>query len=386
MCDVVIAGIGQVAVGEHWDVSLRSLAARAMLAAQKDAGGLKPQAVYIGNLLASVVSHQSNLGALLTDNAAMGGVEAFSVEAGEASGAAAFRMGYLAVSSGYVDTVMVVGIEKMTDVVGPPLEAAMAESTDYDFEATNGLTPTTIAGLVMRRYLDVYQLPPATLAGFPILAHANAMNNPNAHFHRTINREAYTRAGMISDPVNLFDKAPYVDGAAAVILTQAKLLPREFPHPLVQVCGSSSVIDRLALHDRSDPLAFDGSALSVQRACRQAGILPTDVDLFELCDSFSVYAALTLEAAGFASRGEGWRLAEEGSLALTGKMPACTMGGWKGRGNPAGASGVYQIVEAVQQLRGEAGINQVKNARRALIQALGGPASTAITHVLQRKG
>jgi acetyl-CoA C-acetyltransferase len=385
MCEVVIAGIGQVSVGEHWDVSLRSLAARAMLNAQKDAGGLKPQALYVGNLLASVVSHQSNLGTLLADNTGLGGIEAFSVEAAEASGAGAFRLGYLAVLSGYVDTVMVVGVEKFTDVVGPRLEAAMAETTDYDFEAVNGLTPTAVAGLIMRRYLDVNQLPATALAGFPILAHANAVNNPNAYFHRTINRETYERAGMISDPVNLYDKAPYADGAAAVILTRSKLIPEGFTHPQVQVCGSSIVIDRLALHDRSEPLGFDAAALSVQRACRQAGILPSDADLFELCDSFSVYAALSLEAAGFAPRGQGWQLAEGGDLSLGSKIPVSTMGGWKGRGNPAGASGIYQIVEAVQQLRGEAGVNQVKGAHRALVQALGGAASTAITHVLQRK-
>ncbi len=151
------------------------------------------------------------------------------------------------------------------------------------------------------------------------------------------------------------------------------------------VRGSSVASDRLALHDRDDPLAFDAARLSVERACSQAGILPGDVDLFELSDAFSIYAALTLEAAGLAPRGESWKMAAGGAFNLNGELPILTMGGLKGRGNPLGATGVYQVVEAVLHLRGQAGENQIPNARLALVQSLGGPASTAVTHVLERR-
>jgi acetyl-CoA C-acetyltransferase len=144
------------------------------------------------------------------------------------------------------------------------------------------------------------------------------------------------------------------------------------------------VIDTLALHDRPNPLAFDAACQSVERACSQAGIMPGDVDLFEVCDAFSIYALLSLEAAGLARHGEGWKMAVNGELSINGKLPILTMGGCKARGNPLGAVGVYQAVEAVQQLRGQAGRNQVKDARRALIQSLGGPASTAAAHILER--
>ncbi|NPV86894.1 MAG: thiolase domain-containing protein [Anaerolineae bacterium] len=383
MCDVVIAGIGQVPVGEHWGVPLRTLAARAMLAAQRDAGGLKPQALYVGNLLSPVVSHQSNLGTLLADNAGMSGIEAFTVEAAEASGAGALRAGYLAVLSGYVDVAMVVGVEKFTDAVGPVIEGAMSETMDYDFEATNGLTPTAAAAMVMRLYMQTYDLPSDGLAGFPVLAHENALNNPNAYFRRALTREGYARAAMLSTPLNLYDKAPYADGAAAVILTRPDRLKKALEHPLVQVRGSGAAIDTLALHDRHDPLAFHAAVVAIQNACRHAGILPADVQVFELSDNFSVYAALCLEAGGFAQRGAGWKLANGDELSLKGRLPVCTMGGMKARGNPAGASGVYQVVEACLQLRGEAGANQVRDARRALTLCLGGPASTAVCHVLQ---
>jgi acetyl-CoA C-acetyltransferase len=182
----------------------------------------------------------------------------------------------------------------------------------------------------------------------------------------------------------MFDIAPGADGSAALLLTRRDLLPPSFTQPLVRISGSSSVTDTLALHDRPDPLTFQAVRLSTERACRQAGILPADIDLFELFDAFSIYAALSLEAAGFAERGQGCQLAQNGELSLDGSLPISTFGGLKARGNPGGATGVYQVVEAVLQLRGQAGENQVADARRALVQCLGGPASSAATHVLER--
>lgn len=377
MCEVVITGVGQIPVGEYWELSLRNQAARAILAALKDAGGVRPQAMYIGNMLASTLSHQSNLGALLAEDVGLTGIEAFSAEASGASGGAALRLGYLAVASGLVETALVVGVEKLTDVVGPDVESALAQSLDSDYEAAPGLTPTSQAGLVMQRYMHTYQVPHEVFAAFPLLAHANAVNNPNAMFRKAIRPDVYARAEAVSDPLNMFDIAPVADGAAALLLTRSDRVPAGLGHGLVRITGSSVVIDTLALHDRPDPLGFYAAGFSVERACRQAGILPADVDLFEMADTYSIYAALSLEAAGFAPRGQGWRMAEEKSL------PMLTMGGMKARGFPVGAAGVYQAVEAVLQLRGEAGAAQVVGARRALIQSLGGPASTAVTHVLE---
>jgi acetyl-CoA C-acetyltransferase len=235
-----------------------------------------------------------------------------------------------------------------------------------------------------------FQTPRSAFAGFPLIAHANGECNPNAMFQKAITAEAYNKAGLLSDPLNIFDVAPSADGAAALLLTRPNLLPPDFPHPLVRVAGSSVATDSLALHDRADPLAFQAARLSVERACEKAHITPLQVDLFELHDVYSIYAVLSLEAAGFARRGEGWQLAQSGStapaLSLRGSLPISTFGGLKARGYPGGASGVYQAVEAVLQLRGQAGPNQVPEARRALIQCLGGPASTAVTHILENIG
>ncbi|MBN2550403.1 MAG: thiolase domain-containing protein [Anaerolineales bacterium] len=387
MTDVVIAGIGQTPVSELWGKSLRELALEAIVAAALDAGGLQPQALFVGNMLAPQLSHQAHLGALLADFAGLTGIEAATLEAAGASGGAALRAGFMAVASGQVDVALVVGVEKFSDQVGAPVEAAIATASDSDFEAVQGLTPTAQAALLMRRYLHEYNLPREIFAGFPLIAHANGAGNPNAMFRKAISAEAYHTAGLVSDPLNMFDVAPNADGASALILTRPELLPPQFPHRLVRVAGSSMVSDRLALHDRANPMDFQAVRQSVQRACEKAHISPLQIDLFELYDAYSIYAVLTLEAAGFAGRGQGWQLAvnQDGvsAISLNGSLPISTLGGLKARGNPGGATGVYQCVEAVLQLRGQAGKNQVPDAHRAMIQCLGGPASTAITHILE---
>ncbi|TLM98825.1 MAG: thiolase domain-containing protein [Actinobacteria bacterium] len=384
MREVVIAGVGQTPVGEHWDVSLRSLAARAVSAVRKDAQGLRPEALYIGNLLGSVLSHQANLGALVSGNSGLEGIEACTVEAGEASGAGAMRMGYLAVASGMVDTALVLGVEKYTDAVGPQTEAAVSQVMDMDYEGMQGLTPNGLAGLVAQRYLHETGAPRNALMPFALIAHENGAGNPNAMYRKAIKPAAYQDAEAVADPLNLFDIAPYADGAAAVLLTTPEKLSAAQRERAVRVTGSGVSIDTLALHDRHEPLAFEAVRRAVDAACKQAGLLPGEMDLFETWDSASIYALLTLEAVGLAPRGEGWKLAQAGEFNLRGRMPILTMGGNKARGFPLGAAGVYQVAEAALQLRGEAGPNQLPGAKRALTLSLGGPASTAIAHVLER--
>ncbi len=384
MTDIIVAGIGQTQVGEHWDIGLRDLAFAAIQDAIKDSGGLKPQSLFVGNMLAPNLSNQAHLGALIADFAGLLGIEAVTVEAAGASGGAALRQGYLAVKSGMVDVALVVGVEKFTDKVGAGIEAALSTASDSDFEAIQGMTPAAQAALLMKRYMHEHGVPKDGFAGFAITAHANGANNPHAMFRKAIQAEMYAKAEMVSEPLNIFDMAPNVDGAAALVLTRRELLPSDFHHPLVKIAGSAASSDTLALHDRKDMLFFDTAQLSAGKAMKQAGVILDDIDFFEYHDTFSIYAALQLEAVGFAIKGKGWQLAAEGEIGLKGKIPCATMGGMKARGFAGGAAGVYQALEAVTQLRGQAEANQISNAKTALIQSLGGPASTAVSHILQR--
>jgi acetyl-CoA C-acetyltransferase len=384
MTDVVIAGIGQTEVGEHWETGLRDLAFAAIAEALRDSGGLRPQALYVGNMLAPSLSGQAHMGALVADYAGLTGIEAISIEAAGASGGAALRQGYLAVASGMVDAALVVGVEKFTDKIGPEVDEAIASTTDSDFEAMQGLTPTAQAAMLMRRYMHEHEVPAGGFAGFALTAHANGAGNPCAMFRKAIKPETYARAEMINEPLNLFDIAPNADGAAAVVLTRPELLPAQWPHPQVIIAGSGASSDTLAVHDRRDPLYFETAQLSAGRAMKKAGLTLEKISFFEYHDAFSIYAALSLEAVGFAIKGRGWKLAADGDIGLKGRIPCATMGGMKARGFPGGAAGVYQAVEAVLQLRGEAGANQIEGARYGLIQSMGGAGATAVAHVLKR--
>ncbi len=382
MRDVAIIGVGQIPVGEHWNSSLRMLATEAIHLALEDAGIEQIDALYVGNAYGGNISSQTQLGALIADYAGITPVEAYTVEAAEASGAAAIRTAYLAVASGAVETAAVVGVEKSTDMLASARVEARNVSLDADYEAAHGATLTALAAMLMRRYMFEYGLDLNAFEGFSINAHANGGSSDYAMFRNSIKAGRFAKAPMISDPVSLFDNAPDADGAASVIFTSLHRAVDMVPQP-VKVTGSAAATDTLALQDRSDMLYLKAANISAHKAYARAGISAKDVSLFELHDAYTVLSALTLEATGFADRGEGWKLAQSNAIGLTGSIPVSTFGGLKARGNPIGATGVYQAVEACLQLRGQAGANQVANAKTALIQNMGGLGSTAIAHILQ---
>lgn len=144
-------------------------------------------------------------------------------------------------------------------------------------------------------------------------------------------------------------------------------------------------MDTVALHNRTNPLRLKGVEKSAAKAFQTAGINPQDVDLFEAHDAFSIITALSLEASGFADWGKGLKLAHNGEIKVDGRLPLSTFGGLKGRGHPVGATGLYQIVEAAIQLRGDAPANiQIPEARFAATQNIGGSGSLVITTILER--
>jgi acetyl-CoA C-acetyltransferase len=382
MNDVFITGIGQVPVREHWSSSLRHLAARSILGAMEDAGVDHLDGLYVGNMLSGALNQQEHLGALLADFVGQRGIEALKVEAACGSGAAALRVGYAMIASGLAQVVAVVGVEKMTEPRGQETTAALAMAADGDYEADQGVSFVALNGLLMQRYMLEHQVSHKDFGGFAVVAHANAVNNPNAMFRKPITADEFARSPLVASPICLLDASPIADGAAAVILTNATLA-RSSRRPAVRIAASALAIDALAIHDRPDPLFLGAAAKSAHDAYRQAGIRPGDVDLFELHDAFSIMAALSLEACGFAPRGGGVRLAQEGAVALDGRLPICTMGGLKARGHPVGATGLYQAVEVVQQLRGEAGANQLSSPRWGMAQNIGGSGASVVTHILQ---
>jgi acetyl-CoA C-acetyltransferase len=380
MRQVAILGIGQTKIDEHWNLSLRELAGEAILAAMQDAGRLSVDGLFVGNMLSGMLDQQNSLGALISDWSGFRNTESVKVEAACASGAAAFRSGLMAVACGEMESALVVGVEKMTDSHPHEVTAALATAADADYEGEQGVSFVGLNALIMQRYMHEFGWKHSDFAPFSINAHANALHNPYARLHMRVTLESFEKAAMIASPINLLDASPIGDGAAAILLVPADSLKNTSK---IVVAASPSATDTLAIHDRIDALLLKAAQQSAKSAYRQAGLKPSDIDFFELHDAFSIMAALSLEACGFAERGQGPRLALDGVILPQGELPICTRGGLKARGHPVGATGVYQLVEVVQQLRGNCGNSQVDNPKIGMAQNIGGSGATILTHILR---
>ena len=383
MRKVAILGIGQTKIDEHWDLSLREIGGNAAFAAMQDAGLEKVDSLFVGNMLSPLVDGQNQLGTFFSDWIGLWGQEAVKVEAACASGAAALRAGLMAVGSGEIDSALVVGVEKMTDKAGHDVTSALATAADADYEVEQGISFVGINALVMRRYMYEFGWKHEDFAPFSINAHANAMHNPFARLHEKITVEKFEKSSMVATPINLLDASPIGDGAAAAIIVPAEKVVSVKSRPRITVAGSASATDSIAVHSRKDPLFLSAAYESSKRAYEMSGSQPQDIDVFEVHDAFSIMSALSLEASGFADRGQGVRLGLENQIGPKGRIPICTRGGLKARGHPVGATGMYQVVEVVQQLRNECGETQVAGARTGMAQNIGGSGATIITHILK---
>jgi acetyl-CoA C-acetyltransferase len=373
-----VVGIGQLPVRKSYPDGLIELGARVVKLAMTDAGVDQVDALYVGSMLADELQNQKHLGAFIADEAGLAGIEALRAGAASAAGAAALRVAYLAVASGEVDLAVAVGVEKMSEGAGAV--PSLAKALDAKREGAYGANMITRNAELMREYMKRYQVPEDGFVHFAVNAHHNAVNNPNALFRKKVTPRKVANSRVIYPPLRLYDSAPVCDGAAAVILAPTDQARAFSSHP-VRLLASTVATDRFRIEDRQDPLWLQAAETSAQKAYRLANVNVEDVDLFELHDAFSIMSALQLEAAGFAKPGEGWKLAAEKEIGRRGEVPISTMGGLKARGHPVGATALYQACEITLQLTGRAGRNQIRNPKVAMMQSVGGVASTILTHI-----
>jgi acetyl-CoA C-acetyltransferase len=388
MRDVYIVGVGQTKITKEASIRGRYLASEAIGLALQTAGFVKDEVtmLVVGNMMSGILANQQQMGALIADAAGLRGIEAATVESACSSGASAARWGVMSVAGGHHDMTVVCGIERMTHATKEATTAALATASDWELEGCYGESFISLNAKIMRLYMDTYGVESEDFGHFAINAHKNGMNNPNAFLHKEVDMEKYLNSKMLVDPVKLFDAPPVCDGAAAIVITteeRAKELCSD-GRPMIKIAGSAIGTDSLALDRRADKLFLSGVALSTQRAMQQAGLKNEDLDIYELHDAYTIITTLSLEAAGFAEKGQGVHFGKDGEIALTGSLPLSTMGGLKSRGHPVGATGIYQLVETYLQLTGQAGVNQIADPEHALVQNIGGTGATVVSHVLSR--
>jgi acetyl-CoA C-acetyltransferase len=385
MRDVAVIGAGCTPFGEKWNTSFRNLFVEAGILALEDAGvaGEQIDAMYVGNMSAGRFVEQEHVGALIADYAGLAThhIPSTRVEAACASGGLSFRQAVIAVASGMEDIVVAAGVEKMTDVASGASVDALTGAADREWEGFVGATFPGLYAMIATDYMNRYPLTREQLAQVAVKNHYNGARNPIAQFQQEITIDTVTRSSLVADPLRLFDCSPITDGAAAVILAPLERA-REFTDTPVKVLASAQASDTITLHDRRDISTLDATVAAGRSAFRMAGLSTRDIDLVEVHDCFTIAEICAIEDLGFCRKGEAGKMTEEGVTALSGSLPVNTSGGLKACGHPVGATGIKQVFEIVQQLRGEAGKRQIDDAEIGMTHNVGGTGATVAVHIL----
>ncbi len=382
---VAIAGVGISKFGELWEQSIRDITLEAGMLCIFDSGirGGDIDAICIGNMSAGRFTGQEHLGALAADMGGLGNIPSYSVEAACASGGAAVRQAYMAIRSGEHDAMMVLGMEKMSDVTQTEAMNTMSVASDWEWEGLGGATFPALYAFMARRHMYEYGTTEEQLSLVTVKNHANAAHNPYAQFQRPVPLEVVMRSGFIADPLRVLHSSPVSDGAAGLVMCSEEKA-KELTDTPVFIEASTQAGDTLALHDRKSITRMDSVIISSREALKKAGLEMNDISVIELHDSFTISEIMQMEDVGIAKKGEGGKAVEEGITQIGGKFPVNTSGGLKARGHPIGATGVAQIVELVYQLRGEAEGRQVEGAEKGMAVNIGGTGATSIVHILGR--
>ncbi len=385
MRDVAIIGIGETKIGELWDMSLRELGIEAGLSAIRDAGvkGEEIEKIYIGNMSAGRLINQEHIAPMIADYAGLDDVPSVRIESGGASGGMALTEGYMSVASGIHDIVVVGGAEKMTDVGDQEAKKILSATADWEWESVFGATFDSLYAMMARYHMLTHGTSREQLASVSVKNHAHGALNPNAQFQREVPMKFVMGAPIVSDPLSMFDCAPLSDGAAAVVLCPADKAESYMGEP-VKILGTGMGADHMAVHDRRELDAMKATRQAGTKAFSLAGLEPKDMDFAEVHDNYTISEIMAIEDLGFFPKGEGGPATERGDTSLNEKVSINTSGGLKAKGQPVGAVGLNQAVEAVIQLRGDAGKRQVDDAEYGLIHNMGGTGASAVVHILGR--
>ena len=379
---ISILGTATTKFGELWSVSPRTLAKETMLNAL-NASGLKASqinALFVGNMLSGILGNQANLGSLLVEELGIQ-IPAFRIEGACASGGLALHNAINSIMGGQYKTVLVLGIEKMTDHSQDEItNALMAAGSDEERMA--GVTFPGVYALMAQAYMQKYKISEEDLAAVSVKNHYHGTLNPKAQFQFPVTIADVMKSSKIADPLKLLDCSPISDGAAAVVIT-GENTSQKLKKP-IHIIASEVATDTLSLHDRKSFTSLDSVVKASSKAYDKAGLKPSDIDVAEIHDCFSISETIAVEDLGFSKKGEGATDIAKGKRTLfRGDIICNPSGGLKSCGHPVGATGVKQIVEITEQLRGEAGKRQVEKAKIGLTHNVGGSGAVAVIHILK---
>ena len=379
MKPVAIVGVGQTKFGENWHQSLKQMAFESSMAALRDAKIERKDigALFVGNMASGRFTGQEHLGSVVAESLGIN-VPAANCEAACASGALAFKQGWLAIQSGKYDIVLVTGVEKMSDVKVEEASLSLMGAGDQEWEGSAGLTFAGAYALMARAHMNKFGTTQEQLAMVAVNNHKNGAKNPFAQFKFPITMEAALNAPLVADPLRLYDCSPITDGSAALILASENAA-KKFESP-VWVKTVEQASDTLALHNRASIVELRAAEIAAKKAYGVVNIGAGDIDVAEVHDCFTINEILCIEALGFSERGMGGKFVEQDKISIDGEKPINITGGLKAIGHPVGATGVRQLVDLTKTLRGD--MKEFQGAELGLALNVGGSGATAIVSVL----
>jgi len=380
MKDVAVIGVGMTKFGELWNKSIKDIFVEAALKAIDNAGVDHIDSMYVGTMSGGLFAGQEHIGAVMADYLGMNPVPATRVESACASGGISFRQAYFEVASGSSDIVLAGGVEKMTD--GVDVTGVLATAADQEYEVYNGITFPGLYAMIANAHMHQYKTKREQLAAVAVKNHRNGKNNPNAQFRNEITIEQVLNSTLVADPLRLLDCSPVTDGGAAVILCPLELA-KQFTDSPVKVIASTQASDTISLYERESLTSLKAISDAATKAYKQADLKPEDIDLAEVHDCFTIAEIVATEDLGFFEKGCGGSAVEEGKTSIEGSIPVNTSGGLKSKGHPVGATGIAQIIELYEQLTGQAGKRQIKNAHIGLAQNMGGSGASCTINILE---
>ena len=341
------------------------------------------KALYVGHMGESY-EHQGHTGATMADWAGLGHVAATRTEAACASSGAALRAAICAVRSGLSDVVMVGGAEKMTHRATAEVTEYLAMASDYPFEQWNGITFPGLYALMATAHMHDYGTTERQLAAVAVKNHYHGSMNPKAQMQKEITLETVLSSRTVAWPLKLYDCSLITDGASCLILTRPEIAGRYTETP-IQIVGSGQASDTIGLYERASFTSLEAAKIAAKEAYEMAETKPTDINVAEVHDCFTIAEIIAYEDLGFCRPGDGGKLAENGETKLGGRIPVNTSGGLKAKGHPVGATGTGQAYEIYLQLTGRAGKRQVKDAQIGMTHNVGGSGATATVHIYRRE-
>ncbi len=379
MRKIYICGCYTTKFGELWDKDLREISFEAAKGALSDSGlqSSDINSIYFANMNSSRFAGQDHLGAMLADQLSITKSPATKVESACASGSLAVRLAWLELQSPERKTILIVGAEKMTDVLPRSTTKALMGAADEEFEGYMGITFPSLYAMIAREHMRIFNTKREELALCSIKNHYNGSLNPIAHFQNQVTLTQVLNSPSIADPLTLLDCSPMSDGGCAIILSN-------FIKSSVTIPAIEQYHDSIALHNRKNYFELKATKEATRIALHKSDLKINQIDVAEVHDCFSIAEIIAYEDIGFATKGRGAELIRSDQTQLQGSIPINSSGGLKACGHPIGATGIKQIAEIRNQLLGRCEKRQIqKNMKYGLAHNVGGSGSTCVVSIIK---